>query len=165
VSHHELPLTARQYGEVVLPDASTGHVLWTLARKLSRCKEGMAHFLPSRYKVLWALRVSRYKVDRSRELIPGYKVGSGHMRSVAVHTISKPEISQGVGFKSRADARVRVKRPLQICLWCRSKAKSVTNNLPILSVLALVFYLIILLSGFCLQSQIVWMMILSSVIW
>ena len=35
-----------------------------------------------------------------------------------------------------ADARVRVQRPLQICLECRSKAKSVTNNLPILSVLA-----------------------------
>jgi hypothetical protein len=31
------------------------------ARKLSRCKEGMARFLPSGYKVLWALRVSRYK--------------------------------------------------------------------------------------------------------
>jgi len=31
------------------------------ARKLSRCKEGMAHFLPSRYKFYLALRVSRYK--------------------------------------------------------------------------------------------------------
>jgi hypothetical protein len=31
-------LTARQYGEVVLPDASTGHGPDTLARKLSRCK-------------------------------------------------------------------------------------------------------------------------------
>src|SRR4030042_153063 len=44
-------LTARQYGEVVLPDASTGQGPGTLARKLSRCKEGMAHFLPSWYKV------------------------------------------------------------------------------------------------------------------
>ena len=35
-------LTARQYGEVVLPDASTGQGPGTLARKLSRCKEGMA---------------------------------------------------------------------------------------------------------------------------
>jgi hypothetical protein len=34
----------------VLPDASTGQGPGTLARKLSRCKEGMAHFLPSRYK-------------------------------------------------------------------------------------------------------------------
>ena len=46
-----LPITARQYGEVVLPDVSTGHDPDTLARKLSRCKEGMAHFLPSWYKL------------------------------------------------------------------------------------------------------------------
>jgi hypothetical protein len=34
----------------VLPDASTGQGPGTLAAKLSRCKEGMAHFLPSGYK-------------------------------------------------------------------------------------------------------------------
>jgi len=45
-----LQLTARQYGEVVLPDAAAGQGLGTLAKKLSRCKEGMAHFLPSWYK-------------------------------------------------------------------------------------------------------------------
>ena len=38
-------LTARQYGEVVLPDAASGQSPGTLARNLSRCKEGMAHFL------------------------------------------------------------------------------------------------------------------------
>ena len=43
-------LTARQYGEVVLPDEATGQVLLTLARKLSRCKEGMAQFLPLWYR-------------------------------------------------------------------------------------------------------------------
>ena len=37
-----LQLTARQYGEVVLPDDSTGQGPSTLATKLSRCKEGMA---------------------------------------------------------------------------------------------------------------------------
>ena len=57
------------------------------------------------------------------------------MRSVAVQTVSKPQICHGAGFKLRADARVRVQEPLQICLEGRSKAKSVTNNLPILSVL------------------------------
>jgi hypothetical protein len=57
-----LPITARQYGEVVLPDASTGQSPGTLARKLSRCKEGMAHFLQSGYRVLWPLRASRYRV-------------------------------------------------------------------------------------------------------
>jgi len=86
--------------------------------------------------------VSRYKFDRSSEFIPGYKVGGGHWRSVAVQTISEPEIYHGAGIQLRADAGVRVQQPLQICLECRStclpagrKAKSVTNNLPILSVL------------------------------
>jgi hypothetical protein len=41
---------------------------------------------------------SRYKFDRSREFIPGYKFGGGHWRSVAVQTISKPEIYHGAGF-------------------------------------------------------------------
>ena len=45
-----LQLMARQYGEVVLPDAASGQGPGTLARMLSRCKEGMAHFLPSWYK-------------------------------------------------------------------------------------------------------------------
>ncbi len=35
-------LTARQYGEVVLPDVGTGQSPGTLASWLSRCKEGMA---------------------------------------------------------------------------------------------------------------------------
>jgi hypothetical protein len=91
-------LTARQYGEVVLTDDSTGQSPGTLAGKLSRCKEGMAHFLPSRYKFYWGLRVSRYKFDRSREFIPGYKFGCGHWRSVAVQFVSEPEICQGAGF-------------------------------------------------------------------
>jgi hypothetical protein len=40
-------LTARQYGEVVLPDDSTGQRPGTLAEKLSRCKEGMARVFAS----------------------------------------------------------------------------------------------------------------------
>ena len=35
-------LTARQYGEVALPDDASGQSPGTLARKLSRCKEGRA---------------------------------------------------------------------------------------------------------------------------
>jgi hypothetical protein len=68
--------------------------------------------------------VSRYKFDRNREFIPGYKFGGGHWRSVAVQTISEPEICQGAGFTLWADARVRVQRPLRICLGCRSKSKN-----------------------------------------
>ena len=53
----------------MLPDASTDHGPDTLARKLSRCKEGMAHFLPSGYKFYLALRVSRYKFNRSQKSV------------------------------------------------------------------------------------------------
>jgi hypothetical protein len=67
----QLTITARQYGEVVLPDDSTGQGPGTLARKLSRCKEGMAHFLPSRHRVLWPLRASRYRVVKELVNYPG----------------------------------------------------------------------------------------------
>jgi len=67
---------------------------------------------------------SRYKYDRSRESIPGYKVGGGHWRSVAILTISKAEICQGAGFKLLADVRIRVQEQLQSCLGSRSKSKN-----------------------------------------
>jgi hypothetical protein len=81
--------------------------------------------------------VSWYKFDRSREFILGYKFGSGHWRSVAVQTISETEIYHGAGFKLRADARVRVQEAAGFVLGAEAKAKTVTNNLPILSVLCL----------------------------
>jgi hypothetical protein len=73
--------------------------------------------------------VSRYKVYRSREFIPGYKVGCGHWRSVAVQTISKAVIYHGAGFKLLANARVRVQQSLQICLDGRSKSKKCDKQL------------------------------------
>ena len=56
-------LTARQYGEVVLPDTASGHDPDTLARKLSRraprerseqrgCKEGMARVFAVMVQIL-----------------------------------------------------------------------------------------------------------------
>jgi hypothetical protein len=45
----------------VLADASTEQIISPLASKLSRCKEAMAHFLLSRYNILWVIGVSRYK--------------------------------------------------------------------------------------------------------
>ena len=49
--------------------------------------------------------VSRYKFDRSRETVTVQDFCWGHMRSVAVQAVSKPEISQGAGFKLRTDER------------------------------------------------------------
>jgi hypothetical protein len=42
--------------------------------------------------------------------------------SVAVQTVTEPEICHGAGFKLLADERVRVQRSLRICLGCRSKS-------------------------------------------
>ena len=47
-----LPLTARQYGEVVLPDAASGQGPGTLAANLSRCKEGMARVFAIMVQIL-----------------------------------------------------------------------------------------------------------------
>jgi hypothetical protein len=73
--------------------------------------------------------VSRYKFYRSGEFIPGYKNSGWHWRSVAVQTNSEPEICHGAGFLLGADARVRVQKPLQICLGCRSKSKNCDEQL------------------------------------
>jgi len=122
-------LTARQYGEVVLPDEASGQGPGTLAKKLSRCKEGMAHFLPSWYKFYCVLARSRYKLDRSREFIPGDKFGCGHRRSVAVQFVSEPRNCHGTGFRLLTGARVRVQEPLQICLGSRNKSKKCDKQL------------------------------------
>ena len=82
--HYPLNLTARRYNlvgvtrrkhRVLIPVPRASG-----ARKLSRCKEGMAHFLPSRYKVCWVLRVSRYKLVRSQKFITSYNLGFEHWR-------------------------------------------------------------------------------------
>ena len=85
-------------GRLCYPTQASGQSPGTLARKLSRCKEGMARVFAVMVQILLSLRVSRYKFDRSREFIPGYKVGCGHWRSVAVQFVSEPEICHGAGF-------------------------------------------------------------------
>jgi len=78
------------------------------ARKLSRCKEGTAHFLPSGYKFYRALRVSGYKVDRSQKTITVQNFCCEQWCSVAVQTVSEAGIYHGAGFIMRAGAGVRV---------------------------------------------------------
>ena len=59
-------LTARQYGEVVLPDAASGHDTDTLATKLSRCKEGMARVFAVMVQSLLSItRVAPAPCERS----------------------------------------------------------------------------------------------------
>jgi hypothetical protein len=54
-------LTARQYGEVVLPDEASGQSPGTLAGRLSRCKEGMARVFAVMVQIL--LRVGAIAVQ------------------------------------------------------------------------------------------------------
>jgi hypothetical protein len=61
ISTEMFVLTARQYGEVVLPDAASGQSPGTLARKLSRCKEGMARVFAVMVQIL--LRASAIAVQ------------------------------------------------------------------------------------------------------
>ena len=69
----ELTITARQYGEVVLPDASTDHVLFSLASKLSRCKEGMARVFAVMVQII--MSITRVAVQAVSE--PGICHGAG----------------------------------------------------------------------------------------
>ena len=61
-----LQLTARQYGEVVLPDTSTGQGPGTprqRGHKAVTVQGGYGVVFAVRVQTLWAIRVSRYKVD------------------------------------------------------------------------------------------------------
>jgi hypothetical protein len=92
-------------------------------------------------KFYCVLARSRYNFDRSREFIPGYKIGGVHWRSVAVQTFSKPENSHGAEFKLRTDVRVRVLIPLKSCLGSRNKSKNRDKQLThIVRVRCRVFY-------------------------
>ena len=63
-----LSITARQYGEVVLPDIASGQNPGSLATKLSRCQEGTAWFLPSGYKFYRSRACRGTKLIRETDL-------------------------------------------------------------------------------------------------
>jgi hypothetical protein len=97
-------------------------------------------------QIFCVLARSRYKFDRSHEFIPGSKVGGGYWRSVAP---CPAEAKRKRGYKlSRSQKFVMVqgfnceqmcvsgcKDHYEFVLGAGAKAKTVTNNLPILSVL------------------------------
>ena len=155
----ELTITARQYGEVVLPDDSTGQGPGTLARNLSRCKEGMARVFAVMVQILLTSGVSPYKSDRSRLICPrlqDFVAGTG---AVSRYRLSRSQKLVKVQDLNCVQMRVpaltlRSKRHGSGCnnhydfvLSAGAKveelatkprfggAKTVTNNLPILSVL------------------------------
>ena len=93
-------------------------------------------FLQSRYKFYYMLARSRYKFYRSHEFFPGYKVGCGHWCSVGIQIVSKQEICQGILEFNCEQMRVSgCRNHYKFVFGAGVKAKTVTNNLPILSVL------------------------------
>ena len=81
-------------------------------------------FLPSRYKFYCILARSRYNTALGQGFIALQDFDYAYWRSVAVQTISEPEIYHGTEFKLCADERVRVQESLQICLGSRNKSKN-----------------------------------------
>jgi len=84
-------------------------------------KEGMAQVLQSWQALCGVRAASQYKLYRSQKSIPGYKTSGEHWSSVAVQTISEPEIYHGARVILRADARVRVQWELRIYLGAGAK--------------------------------------------
>jgi hypothetical protein len=107
----------------------------TLARKLSRCKEGMAHFLPSGYMFC------KHYACRGTNLIGAgklsrYRIFVGGTGAVSRYKLSRSQ--KTVTVQNFNCDQMRVSGCIyhyKVVLGVGAKAKSVTSNLPILSVL------------------------------
>ena len=98
-------------------------------------------FLPSRHK-LSGIFVSRGSQSswKIAKLSWCFRTVSVAKRSVAVGIVSEPEICHGCRILIACSARIRVQLSFLSCLGSRNLfAKTVTSNLPLFSVLALVF--------------------------
>jgi hypothetical protein len=107
----------------------------TLARKLSRCKEGMAHFLPSRYKFCELYECRGTMLIGAANLSPVTKLEAG-TGAVSRYKLSRSQKFVKVLEINCGQTRVSgCKNHYEFVLSAGAKAKSVTNNLPLLSVL------------------------------
>jgi hypothetical protein len=133
------PITARQYGEVVLPDASwpEGSIPESGYKVSEAGKGGYGTcFCRPGTKFYYVMARSGYKFYRSRVFIPGYKTGCEHLRSVGVQFVSEQEICQGIlDFNCVQMRESGCRNHYKFVFGAGVKAKTVTNNLPILSVL------------------------------
>jgi len=110
------------------------------ARKLSRCKEGMAHFLPSGYKFCELYECRGTSLIGARKL-SRYRIFIGSTGAVSRYNLSRSQKFVTVQVFNCRQMRVSgCNNHYKFILVAGAKAKSVTNNLPILSVLA---------AGFC----------------
>ena len=119
----------------MLPDAASGQSPGTLARKLSRCKEGMAHFLPSRYKFCELYECRGTRLIGATNLSPVTKLGEG-TGAVSRYKLSRSQKYVKVQDLNCGQMRVSgCNGDYEFVLGAGAKTKSVTNNLPLLSVL------------------------------
>jgi len=115
-------------GRVLVPRASG-------ATKLSRCKEGMAHFLPSGYNFSEVYECRGTRLNGAANLSPVIKLVAG------TGAVSRYKLSRSQKFVMVQEfdcEQMRVsgcKSHYIFVLSAGAEAKSVTNNLPILSVL------------------------------
>jgi hypothetical protein len=139
-----LQLTARQYGEVVLPDASTGQNPGTLAKKLSRCKEGMACVFAVMVQILLRTGAIAVQFWSEPRIYPRLQIW---WRALAQYRgTNYLEGSNLSRCRNLNCVQMRVSGCMnhyKFVLSAGVKAKTVTNNLPILSVLAHVMLLLI----------------------
>jgi hypothetical protein len=125
-------LTARQYGEVVLPDAAPLQSCPGRLQSGPGAKRVWRVFLPSWYKVLSKLGVSRYNFERSREPI----TGTGFLlRALAqcrgTMLIEAGKQSRYIGFILLVMARVRVQTSAGSVLgagFCKNRDKQLTHS-------------------------------------
>jgi len=126
-------------GRLCYPTRAPGRVLVPRvlgARKLSRCKEGMAHFLPSRYKFSEQYECRDTSLIGAANLSPVTKLVAG-TSAVSWYILSRSQKSVTVQDLYCGQMRVSgCNGHYKFVLRAGAKAKSVTNNLPILSVLA-----------------------------
>jgi len=126
-------------GRLCYPTQAPGRVLVPRvlgARKLSRCKEGMAHFLPSGYKFceVYECRVTRLigaaSLSPVTNLVAGTDAVSRYKLSRSQKFVTVQDLNCGQVSVSGCNNHYKS------VLGAGAEAKSVTNNLPILSVLA-----------------------------
>ena len=93
-------------------------------------------FLQSRYKFYTCWRDPGTRLIGAANFIPGYKTGWEYRRSVGIQFFSVPEVCQGILDFNCVQMRVSgCRNHYKFVFDAGAKAKTVTNNLPILSVL------------------------------
>ena len=91
-----LLLTARRYNLVGVTRRQHRHGAFPIGQKAVTVQGGYGALFAVQVQILLALRVSRYKFYRSREVIPGYKFVWEYWRSVAIQSVSKSKNCQGI---------------------------------------------------------------------